>query len=150
MNIRKFKQRIKECRHSLAIRQTVAFNDVDMMGVVWFGNYYRYFELARAAFCQKLQLDFEHVKTAGYELPVVRSECNYRSPAQYNDVIEIESYLVPPDRPMVVFMYAIRDLQERLLAFGTTEHVVCLNREPLITWDDAVRQWLPKELFEKN
>ncbi len=146
MNLRQLKKKIMLCRCSKSVRLTVPFNDVDMMGVVWFGNYYRYFEAARSALCRELKLDFEDMSEAGYELPVVRSECNYRKPARYNEEIETEIFLVPPDRAMIGFLYVVRKGDE-VLAFGTTEHLVCRNGEPLLVWDEQVKRRLPPELF---
>jgi acyl-CoA thioester hydrolase len=36
-------------RFTTEVEITIPFHDVDMMGVVWHGNYFRYFEIAREA-----------------------------------------------------------------------------------------------------
>lgn len=40
---------LNDPRFTAEVELTVPFHDVDMMGVVWHGNYFRYFEIAREA-----------------------------------------------------------------------------------------------------
>ena len=51
----------------------VAFHDVDMMGVVWHGQYLRYLENARWALMNRIGYGFEEILASGFIWPVI--EC---------------------------------------------------------------------------
>lgn len=38
---------LNDPRFTVDVDLTIPFHDVDVMGVVWHGNYFRYFEIAR-------------------------------------------------------------------------------------------------------
>lgn len=101
----------------------VIFGDTDQMGVVYHGNYLRYFEASRAAFlraCGHSQKDLHAWDTA---LPVVEAYCRYRSPAHYEDLIDIHITVSEVRAASMRFEYlAKRD--ETLLAEGYTRHAV--------------------------
>jgi len=73
----------KPLNPSAEILLEVPFHDVDMMGVVWHGHYYKYFELARTALFRKFQCDTNDLLVLGMVLPVIESRCRYLSPLTY-------------------------------------------------------------------
>ena len=70
--------------------QRVIFGDTDQMGVVYYGNYLRYFEGARAEYWRAQGKSYKDVEALGCALPVVEAHCRYRSPAHYEDLLAIE------------------------------------------------------------
>ena len=40
---------LNDPRFTAEVELTIPFHDVDMMGVAWHGNYFRYFEVARCS-----------------------------------------------------------------------------------------------------
>ncbi|HRS08637.1 MAG TPA: acyl-CoA thioesterase, partial [Bacteroidia bacterium] len=58
----------------------VRFSDTDAMGVVWHGNYLRFFEDAREAFGIKYGLTYLDVYHRGYFTPIVKSSVEHKSP----------------------------------------------------------------------
>src|ERR1041384_1719806 len=61
----------------------VIFGDTDQMGVVYYANYLRYFEGARAAYWRALGRSYKDLEAWGIALPVVEAHCEYRRPAYY-------------------------------------------------------------------
>ena len=44
----------------------VPFHDIDAMRIVWHGNYFRYFEVARCALLASIDYDYEQMGASGY------------------------------------------------------------------------------------
>lgn len=101
----------------------VIFGDTDQMGVVYYGNYMRFFEAARAHFWRQLGKSYKDLEAWGVALPVVTAHCDYRSPAYYEDLLEIEVDVVELRGASMRFAYAVR-CRGKLLAEGYTRHAV--------------------------
>ena len=62
-------------------RIRVIFGDTDQMGVVYHGNYLRFFEASRAALLRGVGHSQKTLDDWGIALPVVEAHCRYRLPA---------------------------------------------------------------------
>jgi acyl-CoA thioester hydrolase len=101
----------------------VIFGDTDQMGVVYYANYLRYFEAARAAYWRSLGKTYKDLEAWGIALPVVEAHCLYRSPAYYEDLISVDTRVSELRGASLRFAYRIyRGAQ--VLADGTTRHAV--------------------------
>lgn len=103
--------------------QRVIFGDTDQMGVVYYGNYLRYFEASRAAFWRSLGRSHRDLDDWDVALPVVTAHCDYRSPARYEDLLLVEVDVVELRAASMRFEYQVR-CEDRLLAEGYTRHAV--------------------------
>ncbi len=65
-------------RFNAEIALTIPFHDVDAMGVVWHGNYFRYFEIAREALLNQFNYGYRAMQASGYFWPVVDTRVRYR------------------------------------------------------------------------
>lgn len=78
------------------VHLTVAFHDVDMMGVVWHGNYFRYLEIAREKLLRQFDYGYQQMRDSGYAWPVVDSRIKYRHPLTFDQAFivhaELEEY----------------------------------------------------------
>jgi acyl-CoA thioester hydrolase len=101
----------------------VIFGDTDQMGVVYYANYLRFFESARAHFWRQLGKSYKDLEAWGVALPVIAAHCDYRSPAYYEDLLEIELDVVELRAASMRFAYRVRR-GDRLLAEGYTRHAV--------------------------
>jgi acyl-CoA thioester hydrolase len=63
------------------------------MGVVYYGNYYRFFEFGRNEFLRNIGLEYKYMEEQGIFLPVKKSWAEYFSPIYYDDLIEIKTIL---------------------------------------------------------
>ena len=54
-----------------------AFHDCDPMQVVWHGNYFRYFEIARCALLRRFDYDYPQMHASGYLFPIVDARVKY-------------------------------------------------------------------------
>ncbi len=110
-------------------RVRVIYGDTDQMGVVYYANYFRYFELARAEYFRSRGGSYREVEQGGAFLPVVEASCAYSSPARYDDVLRVRVEVIRLRRASVEFGYEIRrEGEERILCTGRTRHA-CVGRD---------------------
>jgi acyl-CoA thioester hydrolase len=104
-------------------RVRVIYGDTDQMGVVYYANYLRYFESARAAYWRSLGKSYKDLEAWGIALPVVEARCQYRSPAYYEDLLAVETRVSELRGASLRFAYRIFR-GDQLIADGTTRHAV--------------------------
>ena len=99
----------------------VRYAETDRMGVVYYANYYVWFEVARTDWLRETGWSYREMEADGVSLPVIESHCDYRQPSRYDDEIEIrtQATLVSPVR--IRFDYEVlRD--GSVLSTGHTVH----------------------------
>lgn len=105
----------------------VPYADVDQMRVVYYANYFVYFEMARTALFKEAGLSYRALEESGVMLPVVAAHCDYRKSAHYEDVIQVRSTCLPVEGLKLRIAYEIwRD--DDMLVSGYTHHV-CMTPE---------------------
>jgi acyl-CoA thioester hydrolase len=101
----------------------VRYAETDKMGVVYYANYFVWFEVARADLLRTLGWSYREMEHAGVSLPVIEAYCAYARPARYDDELEIrtEGRLLSPVR--MEFTYQVRLLpHDTVAASGKTVH----------------------------
>jgi acyl-CoA thioester hydrolase len=121
----------------------VIFGDTDQMGVVYYANYLRYFEAARAAYWRALGKSYKDLEAWGVALPVVEAHCRYRRPARYEDVLGVDVRVSELRPASLWFAYEIHRGDERI-ADGTTRHAVLGNDGRLRALPPALRDAIPR------
>ncbi len=107
----------------------VIYGDTDQMGVVYYANYFRYFEFARSEYFRAKGGSYRDLESEGSMLPVVEASCSYKAPARYDDVLVIETLVSELRRASLTFTYRIRREGEgRVLCEGRTVHA-CIGRD---------------------
>ncbi len=101
----------------------VIFGDTDQMGVVYYANYLRYFESARAAYWRGLGRSYKDLEAWGVALPVVEAHCHYKRPARYEDLVSVEVWVSELRGASLRFSYRVLR-GDVLLADGNTRHAV--------------------------
>ncbi|MCZ4058741.1 thioesterase family protein [Pantoea sp. LMR881] len=82
---------MREKMHSVEVPVTVSFHDCDPMGVVWHGNYFRYFEAAREALLRSINYSYSEMAASGYVWPVVDTHVKYRQPLRCEETISVSA-----------------------------------------------------------
>jgi len=101
----------------------VIFGDTDQMGVVYYANYLRFFESARADYWRSLGKSYQDLVAWGVALPVIEAHCTYRRPAHYEDLLAIDVRVSEVRGASLRFAYRVLRGEE-LLADGYTRHAV--------------------------
>jgi acyl-CoA thioester hydrolase len=108
----------------------VIFGDCDAHQVVYYANYLRLFERGRADHARKLGIDVMNLQNEDdYVFPVVEANVRYKSPARYDDLLEIETSMEILGRIKFKFINKVfkTDGDQRiLLAEGYTLHA-CIS-----------------------
>jgi acyl-CoA thioester hydrolase len=68
----------------------VLWVDTDAGGVVHYSNYFRFFERAEEEFYRHLGFGFTDFAEKGLWFPRVEAFCQYKKPARFNDLLEVE------------------------------------------------------------
>ena len=104
----------------------VLYGDTDAAGVVYYGNYMRYFEQGRTEYMRDLVQTYREIESQGLVLPVIECYTRYKASAAYDDLLVIETSMVELKNVSCRFNYRILrkepDDSLTLLAKGYTVH----------------------------
>ena len=84
---------LNDPRFTAEVELTIPFHDVDMMGVAWHGNYFRYFEVAREALLNQFNYGYRQMKESGYLWPVVDARVKYRHALTFEQRIRVRAHI---------------------------------------------------------
>lgn len=70
-----------------------SFQDADPMGVIYHGNYFRFFEEARRLLMEKINYNYRDMIDSGYAWPVIDSYVKYVQAIPFNHEIRITAKL---------------------------------------------------------
>lgn len=104
----------------------VRYAETDQMGVVYYANFFIWFEIGRVEFLRRLGLDYRNMEREdGCFIAVADARCRYKAPARYDDLLTVRTRLKHVRGPVVHFAYeVVRQADGELLAEGETAHVV--------------------------
>jgi len=118
----------------------VRYAETDQMGVVYYANFFVWFEIGRVELLRSFGSSYRQLETE-YDcmIPVIDARCRYRAPARYDDEIQIETWPALVRESVIKFAYqvwrkALEGEERKLLAEGETVHVICdpqMNRKHL-------------------
>lgn len=101
----------------------VRYAETDKMGVVYYANYFVWFEVARCELLRSRGGRYRDLEAGGVLLPVVEAHCDYRAPARYDDDLDVVATGSLRSRVRVAFHYEVRrQADQALLAVGHTVH----------------------------
>lgn len=106
--------------HSVDLR--VRYQETDQMGIVYYANYYVWFEVARTEYLRNLGYPYRNFERDGAYLVVVNSSCQYKQPAHYDDLITVKSWISSIKNTSFTFEYEVERGKD-ILATGKTAHV---------------------------
>lgn len=69
----------------------VYYEDTDKMGVVYYGNYARYYEIGRTEMIRDLGFTYKQMEESGILLPARSLKINYHKSAYYDDLLTIRT-----------------------------------------------------------
>jgi len=117
----------------------VRYAETDQMGIVYYGNYFTWFEVGRVDFCRQMGLVYKQMEIEDDCLLVVaEANCRYKQPAKFDDLLVVRTSVKQLQTRMLRFAYEIiRQSSSDVIATGETLHVFC------------DRQGKPKSLPEK-
>jgi acyl-CoA thioester hydrolase len=121
----------------------VKFSEVDLLGIVWHGNYIRFFEEGREAFGEEFDLRYLDIYKEGYITPIVQISLDYKRPLAYGDSMIIETTYVDCEAAKIIYDYKIfRNTDNALVVSGSSTQVFLnLERQLLLTSPPFFLKW---------
>jgi len=107
----------------------VRYGDTDQMGVVYYANYLRFFEIARGEWLRAAGLPYKEIEAEGALFPVIEARVRYRLPARYDDEIVVACHPSKVGAASLRFDYVVRRGRPDgvdILAEGHTDHA-CID-----------------------
>jgi acyl-CoA thioester hydrolase len=102
----------------------VRFSETDAMGVVWHGNYLKFFEDAREKFGKDHGMEYLDVYGKGYFIPIVKSEISHKASIFYGEEAMVNVILEQHESAKIVFRYeVINHTTKQVAATGMTMQV---------------------------
>jgi len=115
------------------INVRVRYQETDQMGIVYYSNYFVYFEMGRIEFLRSVGISYAELEKENVFLAVADAHCKYRSPAVFDDLLVIKTCISMMKLARIEFSYEIRRVnEEALIAEGSTL-LACLgaNKKPM-------------------
>lgn len=116
--------------HTLQIR--VYYEDTDMAGIVYYANYLKFIERGRSEWVRELGVDQGQLKAEGGGVFAVRRVvAEYRAPAVYDDLLDVQTRYISHSGARLVLHQAVLRGEKLLLEAEVT--LVCINdaRRPI-------------------
>jgi acyl-CoA thioester hydrolase len=101
----------------------VRYAETDKMGVVYYANYFVWFEVGRTDLLRAMGWSYREMERAGVSLPVIEAHCDYHRPALYDEELDVrtEGRMLSPVRMEFTYQVVRREGQV-LAASGRTVH----------------------------
>ncbi|MGD2034151.1 MAG: acyl-CoA thioesterase [Bacteroidales bacterium] len=124
----------------------VRFNELDPLGIVWHGNYIKYFEIGREDFGIKHGICYTDLKREQIDTPVVSVQCDYKKYVKYGEKLIIETQYVDNPAAKIILHYAIlRGENSEVVAEGKTVQVFTdIEGNLLLILPEFIVEWKRK------
>ena len=112
----------------------VRYAETDQMQYAYYGNYLEYFEVGRAEMMRERGLTYKQIEKNGYHTPVAEAFVKYKSPAFYDELLEIETKVELLPKLKVHIDHQIKSAErDVLIAEGYVELVFIIKETKKIT-----------------
>ncbi len=101
----------------------VRFNENDPLGIVWHGNYIKYFEDGREAFGREHNIGYLEIFDLGFSTPIIESSCKHKLSLKYGDVAKVVTEFIFTPAAKMIFRYKIFTPSGNLSCTGETIQV---------------------------
>ena len=110
-------------------RTRVGFSDTDAQGIVYYGRYLPYFDLARVEYHRSLGLLKMDIGEEGHEFVMRATSIEYHAPAVFDDVVEVHVRLARIGRTSATWEFAAYRDRDDLLLVTATQTLVLVDLE---------------------
>jgi acyl-CoA thioester hydrolase len=120
----------------------VGFSDTDAQGIVYYGRYFPYIDLARVEYLRMLGLLGMEIGERGVEFVARAGTIEYHAPAVFDDELEVFVRIARIGRTSLTYEFAVYRAQDDLLMVTGTQTLV------LVDLDERKPCEIPQELRE--
>lgn len=125
-----------------------AFQDLDIMNVVWHGRYWQFIETARNALFQKIGYSYPEMIATGYQYPIVQADIKYIRPITLEQDFYIISDLLEFENRIKIQFHFYDGKTNQLLCQASSTQVAMVTGEQHLQfvtpecWQSKVRSIL--------
>ncbi len=109
----------------------VRYQETDAQGHVHHANYINYFEIGRVEMMRSSGISYRQFEESGLMLVVVDVECEYISPANYDDLLTLTTRILRARGVRIQHSYEIKRADTIVVRGQTT--VACVDRSGKVT-----------------
>lgn len=92
---------------SFEIKRRVSFNEVDIMGIVWYGQYAIYFEQAQTELGRRCGLSFQDFYLSNLRAPIVKFHIDYYLPLYLDEEFTVRASYIWSEGAKLHIEYAV-------------------------------------------
>ena len=109
--------------HTVNLR--VRFAETDAMQVVYYAEYFVWFEVARTELLRAIGMPYTVIsRKKGYHTPVVQAHADYKASARYDDEISVRAWTSKVGTSSIRIEYEVTKIpNNELICTGHTVHV---------------------------
>jgi acyl-CoA thioester hydrolase len=107
----------------------VGFSDTDAQGIVYYGRYLPYFDLARVEYHRELGLLGMEIGEEGQEFVMRALQVEYHAPAVFDDLIEVYVRMAKIGRTSATYELAAYRARDDVLMVAATQTLVLVDLE---------------------
>lgn len=124
----------------------VIYGDTDGMGIAYYANYLRWFEVGRSELFRSLGFPYKTMEEQNVFLPVSEVYSKFHSPLRYDDILVIETSLDTGFRAGMKFDYRLLNEDEAtLVATGYTKHAFMDANGRVVRPPASIKQFLSQQ-----
>lgn len=131
----------------VSVKRRVQFHEVDLMSVVWHGNYAKYFEEAAAELGRRCGLSYQAYERAKILAPIVQFHTDYHQPLVLDELFTVSASFIWSEGARLHTEYKISRENGAAAVTGYTVQmfVSAVTREPLLVspplLEDCRKRW---------
>ena len=107
----------------------IYYEDTDCGGVVYYANYFKYFERARTDYLEIHGLSVPDLHHQGIVFVVTETNASFKSPARYGEILLIETIVSAPRKSVLRFSHIIREQQSQRVVVEGAASLAMTNCE---------------------
>jgi len=110
------------------MKKRIYYHDTDAGGVVYYANYLKFMEEARTEYFEERGVMIKDLAENGTLFVIARQEIDYKFPAFYGDILEINAVIKSISRAKIEFFHEIKNQHQQVVCLATTM-MVCVDKE---------------------
>lgn len=108
----------------------VYYEDTDSGGVVYYANYLKFMERARTEYLRTMGFEQDQLRREPGILFTVHSlQVEFKSPARFNDALEVTAEISDTRRASLSFSQVVRRREESTILCAATVRIACVDAE---------------------
>jgi len=114
------------------VEEYVRWSDVDYAGIIFYGSYVRFFEIAETELFRAAGVPYSEVfDRFGIWLPRVHLSCDFKYPARLDDRLRVAAYFTRFGTSSIGINFDVLHVDAAQLAAAGREVLVCADRKTM-------------------